>query len=138
MAKEKTYAGMLGDWRRLLEPLKANAADLPHLEAPRAKLEALLTQAVGLSQEQAARTAAKQDISQQLKSTVAEGQRLATLLRSAVKEHYGIRSEKLAEFNVQPFRGKVRKAKVAPEGSGAPGSSQSPPITAPKPAEPAH
>ena len=138
MAKETTYAGMLGDWRRLLEPLKANAADLPHLEAPRAKLEAILAQAVGLSQEQAARTATKQDLSQQLKSVVGEGQRLATLLRSAVKEHYGIRSEKLAEFNVQPFRGRVRKAKVAPEGSGAPLPSQSPPVPAAKPAEPSH
>jgi Asp-tRNA(Asn)/Glu-tRNA(Gln) amidotransferase B subunit len=138
MAKETTYAGMLGNWQRLLEPLKANAADLPHLEVPRAKLEALLTQAVGLSQEQAARTAAKQDLSQQLKSVVSEGQRLATLLRSAVKEHYGIRSEKLAEFNVQPFRGRVRKAKVAPEGSEAPVPSQSPPAPAPKAVEPTH
>jgi len=138
MAKETTYAGMLGDWRRLLEPLKANAADLPHLDAPRAKLEALLAQAVGLGQEQAARTAAKQDLSQQLKSVVAEGQRLATLLRSAVKEHYGIRSEKLAEFSVQPFRGRVRKAKVAPEGSGAPVPSQSPPGAVKTAAEPTH
>jgi hypothetical protein len=42
-----------------------------------------------------------------------EGSRLTSLLRQALKEHYGIRSEKLDEFGLQPFRG--RKAKPAPE-----------------------
>ena len=33
--------------------------------------------------------------------------------------HYGVRSEKLAEFGIQPFRGRPRKEKPeAPEGSG--------------------
>ena len=72
-----------------------------------------------------------QELSKQIKTLVTEGQRLANLLRSALKEHYGIRSEKLAEFNVQPFRGRRLKAKPAPEGSGTPEPSQSPPV-APK------
>jgi hypothetical protein len=34
------------------------------------------------------------------------------VLRVALREHYGISSEKLAEFGVRPFRGRNRK--VAP------------------------
>jgi hypothetical protein len=130
--RETTNAGVLGDWRRLLEPLKENAADLAHLEVPRAKLEALWANAVQINQEQAARTAAKQDFTKQLQEMVTEGKRLSNLLRSAVKEHYGIRSEKLAEFGLQPFRGRT-KAKPAPEGPGAPGSPQPPPVIPPTP-----
>jgi len=136
--RETTYAGILGDWRRLLEPLKENAAELPHLEVSRAKLEALWTQSVQINQEQAARTAAKQEFSKQLKDMVSEGSRLASLLRSAVKEHYGIRAEKLAEFGLQPFRGRARKPKPAPEGSDGSGSSPSPPGSPKQAVEAAH
>ena len=54
--------------------------------------------------------ATKQELSQQLKTLVVEGDRVATLLRSAVKQHFGVRAEKLTEFGVQPFRGRTRKA----------------------------
>jgi hypothetical protein len=40
-----------------------------------------------------------------------EGGRVATVLRQSLKAHYGVRSEKLAEFGVKPFRGRTRKAK---------------------------
>ncbi|HEV7517566.1 MAG TPA: hypothetical protein VGR07_14800 [Thermoanaerobaculia bacterium] len=121
--KETTYAGKLGDWQRLLAPIEANATDLTHLEVPRVKLASLLSQAVALKKEQTARRAAKQDSSQQLQTMLVDGQRLAALLRQAIKQHYGPRSEKLAEFNLQPFRGRV-KAKATPT-STTPASSTS-------------
>ncbi|HEX7183861.1 MAG TPA: hypothetical protein VF756_18675 [Thermoanaerobaculia bacterium] len=37
------------------------------------------------------------------------------MLRFAVKQRYGSRSEKLAEFRMQPFRGVKRNGKTAPE-----------------------
>ena len=127
--KETTYAGVLGDWQRLLPPLAANASDLPHLEAPRGKLQTLLSEALEISKSQAALTAEKQEASKRLKELIAEGRRLATVLRLAVKEHYGLRSEKVAEFGLQPFRG--RKAKpdtpVTP-GTPAPSPTPSTPI----------
>jgi hypothetical protein len=124
MAKETTYAGKLGDWQRLLEPVTANAADLAHLEVPRTQMAAVLAKAVAATKEQAVHKAAKQDLSKQLVDFILEGDRLANLLRVAVKQHYGIRSEKLAEFGLQPFRG--RKAKAAPETP----SPSTPPVTA--------
>ena len=132
MSKETTYAGKLGDWRRLLSALEANGAELGHLEVPRTRLEALLSQAVDVSREAAARTAAKQETSQQLKVLVTEGDRVATVLRVSIKQHFGIRAEKLAEFGLQPFRGRSRKAvKPAAEGPGAPAPSPTPPPLGP-------
>jgi hypothetical protein len=131
MSQETTYAGIVGDWQRLLEPVKANGEELAHLEVPRAKLEALVSRAVELNKEQAARTAAKQEASKQLRAILTEGRRLATLLRTAVKEHYGPRAEKLTEFELQPFRGRApRKLKPAPEGPVATGPAPSPPAAA--------
>lgn len=114
MARETTYAGKLGEWQRLVEPLVANGAELAHLQVSRDKLAALTAQAVALAREQAVYQASKQRVSQRLQSVFGDGDRLATLLRQAVKEHYGVRSEKLTEFGVQPFRGRRRPTSPPP------------------------
>lgn len=114
MSQETTYSGKLGDWQRLLDPLLANANDLPHLEVPRNQLAAQIANVTALAREQSSRKAAKQAVSQQLAGAVKDGERLATLLRQAVKVHYGIRSEKLTEFGVPPFRGRARKKASTP------------------------
>jgi hypothetical protein len=114
MSKETTYAGMLGDWQRWVGTLSANEADLGHLVVQRGKLESLLGQGQGLVQSQSERTAAKQEASGELREVMVGGQRLLTVLKLSVKQHYGIDSEKLAEFGLQPFRGRRRKASEPP------------------------
>ena len=127
MAKETTYAGVLGDLSRFDAALEANAADLAHLEGTRTRLRTLLSGAQETAKEQAALVASKQGSSKRLRSQVSEAQRVASGLRTLVTEHYVLRSEKLAEFGLQPFRGRTRKAKttapVDPQPSTAPGSS---------------
>jgi hypothetical protein len=135
---ETTYKGKIEDWDRLQERLTANATDLAHLEVLRTQLGTVTEQARQMAASQAAQRAAKQTASKSLKSAVAEGDRLANLLRSAVKQHYGIRSEKLAEFGVKPFRGR-KKAQTAPQTdpTPAPGPTPTPtptPTPAPHPA----
>lgn len=115
MPDETTYSGILGDLQRLHVTLVANASEIPHLEASTARFGETVGQAQGLARRQAALTAEKQEVSQQLKRALGDGQRLATMLRQGVKQHFGIRSEKMAEFGMQPFRGRQRKAKPAPE-----------------------
>ena len=39
-----------------------------------------------------------------------QGRKLATMLRGAVREHYGNRNEKLAELGLQPLRFRQRSA----------------------------
>jgi hypothetical protein len=103
----------------------ANAPDLAHLETSRVKLDGLMTQARQIAAVQAAQVAAKQQSSQAMKTVMAEGDRLATVLLTSIKEHYGIRSEKVAEFGAKPFRG--RKTKKTPEPSTpAPGGNPAP------------
>jgi hypothetical protein len=121
MSRETTYKGKVEGWERLSERLTANAGELAHLETSRAKLEALMTQARQIAAAQAAQTAAKQQASQAMKTVIAEGDRLASVLLASIKEHFGPRSEKVAEFGAKPFRG--RKKKVAPETPGTPGTS---------------
>jgi hypothetical protein len=109
MAKD-TRVGRL---QRLLARLTGNREELQHLEPSRARLEALFGQIQEAADRQALHTASKQEASQQLQTTLTEAERLATVLQLAVKQHYGIRAEKLADFGLQPFRGRPRK--TAPE-----------------------
>jgi hypothetical protein len=128
MSQEKTYAGVLGDLTRLNAAVTANGAELTHLEGPRARLEKLVSDALEVAKQQAALTASKQEASKRLLKLLTEAQRVATGLRKLLKEHYGVRSEKLAEFGLQPFRGRPRKAK--PENP-APPETPSPPAPTP-------
>jgi hypothetical protein len=109
---ETTRSGKLGEWQRLKSALQVNQADLPELENQMTQFETLLGQAEDLFQSQAAFAASKQDASQQLTGLMTECQRLATVLRFSLKQHYGPGSEKLTEFGLQPFRG--RKPKPSP------------------------
>ena len=122
MSVETTYKGKVEDWERLNERLTANASELAHLEKTRAQLQAMMEQARGIAAAQAAQMAAKQEASQKLKDVIAEGNRLATLLRASVRQHYGIRAEKLVEFGVKPFRG--RKPKSTLKGKGKEGTTE--------------
>jgi hypothetical protein len=112
MARETTYAGLLGSTSALTTALAANAADLPHLELTRTKLDKLLADTAETVKQQKALAATKQDLSKKLRKQITEGQRLTTALQKLLKQNYGIDSEKLVEFGMQPFRG--RKAKVVP------------------------
>jgi hypothetical protein len=106
MARETTLRGKLGELERLVTALNNNSDDLPHLEFGRLALGELLDRARSAFDDQAVHTAAKQTASRLLDVSLVEGMRLATVMRFAVKQHYGIRSEKLAEFGLQPFRGR--------------------------------
>ena len=109
MARQTTYEGMIGDWQRLHGLVEANKADLPQLEPFLAKLGTVLAQAVETTRRQGAMRAAKQEASKSMRKLASQGNRLVALMRQALLEHYGIDEEKLAEFGLQPFRGRTRK-----------------------------
>ena len=113
MARETTNTGKLGRLQQFSAAMEANKDDLPHLEVSRGQLVTHLTQAQEAVKQQAAFRAGKQESSRQLRTSLVESERVANVLRVAVIQHFGIRSEKLAEFGLQPFRG--RKAKPAAE-----------------------
>ena len=130
MARETTYAGILGFLQRLNVTMEANKEQLPQLEPYRLKLGAIVTRALGLSQDQAALKASRQEASKQFRQLLVDGQRVADVVRTAVRDHFGPREEKIAEFGLQPFRG--RKVKAATEKPTP--NTPNPPTTPPAPA----
>jgi hypothetical protein len=112
MPRESKYVGVVGDLQRLLGALEANREELPQVEPFRQKLAGILAHALEVLQQQAALKAGKQESSKRLRQLLGDGQRLATLARTAVKEHYGVREEKVTEFGLQPFRGRKVKAVI--------------------------
>jgi len=114
MAREKTVRGKVGMLQRLLARLLSNRAELSHLEPTLALFEGLFARIQEAADRQASHTASKQEASQQLQDLLGEAERLATVLQLAVKQHYGIRSEKLADFGLKPFRGRKRKPSSPP------------------------
>lgn len=96
--------------------LVANSTDLPHMDVPRQKVDAVLAQMNDLSAQQASLTAAKQDVSKRLEELNTEGKRLMTLVDAAARQQYGNRSEKLVEFDQKPFRPQPRVRLVGPDG----------------------
>jgi len=106
MADNTTYAGTFDEWRRLLKPLATNNGDTPHLEGHRARLETVLVRVDEIVTLQASLTAAKQEASLELKGLVVEGRKAAAFLKAGIRDHYGRRSEKVAAYGLQPFRGK--------------------------------
>ena len=101
----------LGDLQQFKEAMLANVDKLTPYEESRVKFDGMVNHAQELNRQQAALTAAKQEVSRQLDEVLREALRLATVLRFAIKEHFGPDSEKLVEFGLQPFRGRTRKPK---------------------------
>lgn len=126
MRQERKQADSFDMWQHLVTSVAANSTDLAHLEVPRLKLDGMLKEVKDLTATQSALTAGKQEASKRIEGLVVSGRRLAAVLKAAVKEHYGTRSEKLTEFRLQPFRG--RKVKAVP-------AAVPPAEPAPQPAE---
>ncbi len=130
MLRENTNAGMLGQLVRFSAALTANSSELAHLEGMRLRFEKLVSEAQAIAQQQAALVASKQQASKRLQEMLTEGLRSATGLERLLQEFYGLRAEKLAEFGLQPFRGRRRKPPEdepeTPEPE-APGTTASPP-----------
>ncbi len=138
MGRETTYRGIWGDWQGLLAKLEVTIGELPQLEPFRVKLLAILTQVLGLSRQQDAMRASKQEASKQLRQLIGEGSRVAAVIRAAIKDHYGPREEKIAEFGLRPFRGRKVKTSPATPAPQTPSPEQpetpaSPALSSPKP-----
>lgn len=110
MAREPKYGVTINGWERLLASLEVNGKDFPQFEGHRAQLAGLLQEVKDAAAQQAAMAAGKQDATKRLQSILSNGRKLATLLRVAVKHHYGNKAEKLVEFDLQPLRVRRRPA----------------------------
>ncbi|HKH49627.1 MAG TPA: hypothetical protein VKM72_33620 [Thermoanaerobaculia bacterium] len=135
MPQETTNSGKLGALQRLRVSLDANASDVPHLDGPRTRYGAIVTEAEEVAKQQAALIASKQEASKRLKSLLTEGERVAAGIRKFLKEHYGVSAEKLAEYGLKPFRGRRKPDAESPKPP-ATTDPDAPPPTSPPPVKP--
>ena len=118
MAQPTSQADYLNAFQHRLNALEANINEIQHLDTRRLKLQEIHKSAILAFQDQSAATAAKQDASRRLEALLAEGQTVMTFLSAGIREHYGKDSEKLAEFKLQPFRGRRAKSEESEKGKG--------------------
>jgi hypothetical protein len=106
-----SLADFVTDWETLLKNVSDAAAELPNMDVYKGVLEQLLANAkdgIALSH---ARRGLKQQETKNLQELIAKGRDAALQLRSAVKAHFGPRSERLLQFGMTPLR-KRKKAAV--------------------------
>ncbi|MFY9822511.1 MAG: hypothetical protein WAM82_14090 [Thermoanaerobaculia bacterium] len=106
-------------WRTVSGSVTANAADLPQAAIPLAALDKIAAEVDQIFVDQAAFRASKQLTSQRLQTLFNQGDKLATVLKVLVKQHYGNGNDKLVEFGIQPLRTRP-KATVVPPTTPAP------------------
>lgn len=124
MSSERTNVAKLGALQQLAAAIAANTSELPHLEKSSLQYIEMVGNLQGLAKQQAALVASKQEASKQFRTLLIECERLASVLRAAIKQHYGIRSEKLAEYSLQPFRGRKVSEKRRSKKQPAPVATQ--------------
>ena len=115
-----TQGETIQDLQNLAATMVAYIKEIPHLESSRDKLEGLLSQMGPLITQQADLAAQRQEVSKKIRELLSEARRLGAFLRAGLKQHYGPRSEKLATFKLQPFRGRKTAKPEEPEAPPAP------------------
>jgi len=109
VSEATTQAEIRGEWKDLIAPLAEKPPGLEPLEPYRAKLETTLDRVEDITMQQAALAAKKQELTKELAVLMNDGQRVAALLRKALKQALGPKAEQLTAFKLQPFRGKKVK-----------------------------
>jgi hypothetical protein len=114
MSRLTKQAEFLTDWERLLAALEQNADDFTDLLWARQRLQSLLEGVRARAQRQVEHAASKQTATQEMKAMFSAGQMLATVMRATIRERYGNRSEKLAEFRLRTFRSRTQPPALPP------------------------
>jgi hypothetical protein len=114
MTQPTSYADHMRLWDHRLRVMVQNGDDFEDQTPRRTRLQGILDEANGIIVSQSTATAAKQEFSQRLAALMTEGRKLATFLNACIRAQYGDSSEKLAEFKLQPFRGRVPKVEPPP------------------------
>ena len=89
--------------------------NVPHLVQSHEKLLGLLAEIRDLLTKRDFHQSHKQEATKEAHARIRQAKATANFLRKGLVERYGADNEKLAAFNIQPFRGRKRSKK--PEGS---------------------
>ncbi|PYQ59361.1 MAG: hypothetical protein DMF53_18955 [Acidobacteria bacterium] len=131
-----SIADSIAGWEKAVANARANAMDVPGMEAYLAPLEKILADAKDLTARLDMRLGIKQQETRDRRALIQEGSFQVSRIRSAIKAFYGRNSERVIELGARPVRprtGKVQQAKAKPPAVSPPGTSgpPSPPAAAP-------
>jgi hypothetical protein len=127
MAQVYFYMHRVNGWAQVVAGVLANETQVPQLVTGLPRLELLINLMRSLSVQFSVLRASKQELAQQIKAVLREGDALADFLKTGARAHYGSDSEKLIEFGVQPFRGLSRAALAKRRAT----ETSTPPVPAP-------
>ena len=110
----------VGDWSELADLVTPEiTAGSPLFEHLHGELKGFVDEIEKLLVQRDFYEARKQETTQRIQEILPEGRRAATLLRRALKQHFGPANERLAAFGIQPFRGRKRARKAGSAASPA-------------------
>ena len=108
------FLNVTGEWENLAVTVEANATDLVYLTETRTQLLVILETAKAANVRQAALLAQYRQATRDLEKLLSEGGDLATRIKNGIRMQYGLKAEKLAEFQMQPRRKRSRSKKEEP------------------------
>lgn len=100
---------LMSEMRHTLNAVNANQADLAFLADQTVELTTVLEGAEDARKRQDHFKAQVQQATRDLEAFLKQGQELLTRIRNGIRTRYGLKSEKLAEFGMQPRRPPQRK-----------------------------
>ena len=112
MADMPEYMNRVTGWDLVVKAYSVNELDLLFMKPKSNRLAVIRDRFRDLTAERAALTARKQDVAKEMQVLFREGETLADTLRTTARQHYGLNSEKLVEFGMQPNRPRSRNSKL--------------------------
>jgi hypothetical protein len=106
---KSSLADFVTDWEKLLKNVTDTSAELPNMDVYKNALDQLLGSAKDGLALAAARVGIKQQETQDRQTLMKQGKEAASKLRSAIKAHFGLKSERLLQYGIQPIRNRPKK-----------------------------
>ena len=115
-------------WDQTSTRLGERKEEFQHLEGHRIQLEGISQQYKGLNEEYKAVSGRKLELSDEMRQLFRKGETLLDFLRTGIRQHYGLDSEKLFVFHMAPT---TRRARPVRKKAAQPAD----PVPAPEPAK---
>lgn len=95
-------------WDQTTSRLGDEKEEFPHLETHRIQLEGMSEEYKGMSEEYKTVSARKLELSDKMRQTFRKGETLLDFLRTGIRQHYGLDSEKLFAYDMVPTTRRAR------------------------------
>ena len=105
---KNSYADDTFDWSQLLASVGKHPEDMDFMEDLSSELRLILTSVMDLNKERLQLKARSQQITRDMEALQNRGRNVAGRIRAGVKTQYGLNSEQLTEFGMNPRRRRIK------------------------------